>query len=364
MNIIPIALIGGAAVLLLMKGSSLANMAKNLTYTIRLDGKPKLYAGGAWTFITSIIGASNGSKIRFPLAIDFENRSDEEVTIGVNAVFLKYKDGQIASSKPGAAQVRIAKHATTTMTGIDVDVSLSSLISIAGQAISTKLSDGDLSAVTNEMSVDMSLVLNNALVVNVSKALGEQGTISTDKGAVSGLGLVAASRRKIRSIGDYIAFIPPKEELRRRDLVVIPDGTVKDTARLMYKVLETYADDTAALARQLRRGTLEATLRNIWNFVYTHIDYVKDDVTREQVRRPLRTLYDQKGDCDCFATLIGSILRNLGIPFKFRIAAYNREGRYQHVYVVVPTESGRYFAVDPVLDECLGEKTPSKYFDV
>ena len=85
----------------------------------------------------------------------------------------------------------------------------------------------------------------------------------------------------------------------------------------------------------------------------------------EQVRRPLRTLYDQKGDCDCYATLIGAMLKNMGIDFRFRIAAYSA-GRYQHVYVVVPSNDSPtgYYVVDPVLDQCFAEKAPSKFFDV
>ena len=80
----------------------------------------------------------------------------------------------------------------------------------------------------------------------------------------------------------------------------------------------------------------------------------------EQVRRPLRTLYDQKGDCDCFATLIGSILENLGIKYKFRVAAYQRG--WQHDYVIVPYENG-YYTVDPVLDQCFAEKKPTRTFE-
>ena len=72
MNILPIVGIGiGAGVLwLLTKGSSVANMAKNLTYKIKLDGKPKFYGGGALSVISSVFGGS-GSRLRFPLAIDF-----------------------------------------------------------------------------------------------------------------------------------------------------------------------------------------------------------------------------------------------------------------------------------------------------
>ena len=81
-----------------------------------------------------------------------------------------------------------------------------------------------------------------------------------------------------------------------------------------------------------------------------------------EVRRPLRCLYDKKGDCDCYATLIGSILENLNIPYKFRIAAYNGNSHFQHVYVIVPNGSG-YYTCDPVVDKFNYEKPTSKVKD-
>ena len=524
MNILPIVGIGiGAGVLwLLTKGSSVANMAKNLTYKIKLDGKPKFYGGGALSVISSVFGGS-GSRLRFPLAIDFENRSDEELTVGVNALFIYYKDKKMASSGVTPSSVKIAKFATSTMAGLNVDVELSSLIQVAGDAIQTMITNQNFDQLTKDIKVEMSAVLNDTFVFNLTKSLGEETTVSTDTGvsgvndvdapegyvwqemyanelngkksrkikklvkknslltkanlkkakelqakkkngetltqeetaflnnmiaasksvaksrkgksanvvvtvkkvndsiaavkrrhaltskntstkkvfkvrktakksgggffarmraklkskksytkkstdtptaAVSGLGLVAASQRKIRDISDYISYIPPRENLKYNDHIVHPDGTVRDTGELMRAVVEKYYTDVTQLATHLKRDTLKDTLQSIWDFVYTHIQYVPDSRVREQVRRPLRTLYDQKGDCDCFATLIGALLRNLDIEFKFRIAAYSA-GRYQHVYVVVPLEStDQYWVVDPVLDKCFAEKPTSKFFDL
>lgn len=502
MNILPIVGIGiGAGVLwLLTKGSSVANMAKNLTYKIKLDGKPKFYGGGALSVISSVFGGS-GSRLRFPLAIDFENRSDEELTVGVNALFIYYKDKKMASSGVTPSSVKIAKFATSTMAGLNVDVELSSLIQVAGDAIQTMITNQNFDQLTKDIKVEMSAVLNDTFVFNLTKSLGEETTVSTDTGvsgvndvdapegyvwqemyanelngkksrkikklvkknslltkanlkkwkelkakkkngqtltaeeaqfytnmlkaaisvrskktkstgsvksvkrvvdhttstkkvmkvrktakrngikrikkvktavkkstdtpaAVSGLGLVAASQRKIRDISDYISYIPPRENLKYNDHIVHPDGTVRDTGELMRAVVEKYYTDVTQLAKHLKRDTLKDTLQSIWDFVYTHIQYVPDSRVREQVRRPLRTLYDQKGDCDCFATLIGALLRNLDIEFKFRIAAYSA-GRYQHVYVVVPLEStDQYWVVDPVLDKCFAEKPTSKFFDL
>lgn len=367
---IPISLgIGAGVLLLIMKGSSLGNMAKNLTYKIRLNGKPKLYAGGVLTFITSVVAGGSGSRLRLPIAIDFENRSDEEITIGVNALFIYYKGTKLASNGVTPSSVTIKKYATSTMEGLNLDVEVSSLIQVAGSAVTSWLSNEDFSNLTKDITIQLSAVINNALVLNLERALNQETTVSTDSSTqtntVQGLGLVASKERAIKSIGDYIAYIPTKDHLLRQDKIVIPDGSVRNTADLMHTVVNNYYTDVTELAGRLKMDTLKATLQNIFNFVYTYIKYVPDSRVREQVRRPLRTLYDQQGDCDCYATLIASILKNLGIAYRFRIAAYSA-GRYQHVYVIVPTtETDKgYYVVDPVLDKCFEEKTPSKFFDV
>ena len=175
------------------------------------------------------------------------------------------------------------------------------------------------------------------------------------------MGLCAASLRKIGSINDYIAYLPSIDKLEHEDKIVKANGTVQDTAAIMHAVVDKYKDDTKQLANWLKRSNLKDTLQSIFNFVYGYIQYVPDSRVVEQVRRPLRTLYDQKGDCDCYATLIASILTNLGIDYEFRIAAYERD--WQHVYIIVPHSSG-YYVVDPVLDKCFAEKKFSKNLDL
>lgn len=360
-------IIGGAALLggvfLWAKGSGLVNMAKNLTFKVSLDGKPKLYAGGALTFITSVLGLSSGSVVRLPMAIRFANRSEETLTVGVNSVFVYYKGQLIAENKPKLNQVTLARMNTTTLSGVDIDVPLNSMVSVGGDVVKTYLAGGDLGKLTNDLAIGLNLTINNTFVLDVNKKLGEEGEADTSKARVDGLGMVAMTKRFIKPVSDYVSFIAPREELKRQDRVIMY-GSPRDTVDIMHQVVQHYRGDTAQLAKALERGTLRDTLQNIWNFVYTHIDYVKDSDEREQVRRPLRTLWDQKGDCDCYATLIGSILTNLNIPFKFRVAAY-KAGRYQHVYVVVQNPDGTgTWAVDPVLDCCFQEKRPTKYYDV
>ena len=332
----------------------LQNFAKLLTISPKLDG-------GLQNFQVTL------TEIKIPLAIDFGNRTDQSINIQVNAVDVYYKDKKVASTKPNTENVTIKANSTNTLKGLKLMLSTLSLISMMGDAINVILSKGDYAALINDISLDVTCTYNNSIVFSIDKIkLGDSRDVNAETGktdtAVKGLGLVAASLRNIKPFSDYEMYIPPKSELKKRDLIMIPDGSVEDTVELMKEVAKKYAADTKTLSKHLEKPTIPQTLKRIFDFVYNYIQYVPDSRTTEQVRRPLRTLWDRKGDCDCYSVLIGSILENLGIPYKFRIAAYNGKSNYQHVYVVVPY-NGKMLVCDPVVDECFYEKPTSKHKD-
>lgn len=155
--------------------------------------------------------------------------------------------------------------------------------------------------------------------------------------------------------------------------VILRDAGIEETLELVQRVARKYAFQTAKLAPKLRRDSLDATLSAIWHFVYEHIQYRLDDPGEEQVRRPIRTWQDrQRGvDCEDYSVFISSILLNLGIPHKLRIAAYAHG--WQHIYIVVPKpgiplsrelENRRdYYVLDCVKDEYNLEHPPTKTRD-
>jgi hypothetical protein len=129
-------------------------------------------------------------------------------------------------------------------------------------------------------------------------------------------------------------------------------ATVRDTVRFIPKVVERTRWQTKALAGELKGDSLRDTCRNIWNFCYRHIRYQKDEEGLEQIRSPARSWHDRKRgiDCDCFTTLISTILTNLKIPHRLRITKYKQD-HFQHIYPVVPTEGGDYITIDCVVDK-------------
>lgn len=187
------------------------------------------------------------------------------------------------------------------------------------------------------------------------------------------LGLVASGRRAVKNGARYDYLF---SEPNFKDTIVNPNGTVRYTVEQMEQVVKEYAWQTAKLAPTLKRESLAATLENIWNFVYHHLQYKLDKEGVEELRTPARAWYDaqilsrnpataeQAGcDCDCMAIFISCTLTNLNIAHKLRVTAY--EGGWQHVYVVVPVPGQPEYnwILDCVLDQFNVEKTYSNKFD-
>lgn len=157
------------------------------------------------------------------------------------------------------------------------------------------------------------------------------------------------------------------------NITIKQDANVEDTLKLIREKVQADRMDTYRIAQLLKGKDLYETCGNIWDFVYDHIKYKKDERFIEQVRRPARTWDDKETgvDCDCYSTFISSILINLGIPHKLRITKYG-ENHYQHIYPVVPkdgnvhrplTNRRDYITVDCVKDAFDDEQPFTDYKD-
>ena len=123
--------------------------------------------------------------------------------------------------------------------------------------------------------------------------------------------------------------------------VIKKTADLQDTIQLMQQVTATTLEDTSGLAQMLKASTQKQTCANIWEFCFTHLQYTKDEMGKEQVRRPSRVWQDRKQgvDCDCMSVFIGSILTNLGIPYSLRLTKY-QSPEFEHVYPIAHTENG------------------------
>jgi hypothetical protein len=158
----------------------------------------------------------------------------------------------------------------------------------------------------------------------------------------------ALKGRKIRQGNEYSHLFPVAKGTVR---TIRKFANVNDTLSFIPKVVRLTAHQTQQVAKKLKGATLYDTCRNIWHFVYSCINYKKDDEGFEQVRSPARAWSDRKKgvDCDCYSVFISSILTNLGIPHILRITKYAKN-YFQHIYPVVPHGS-RQITIDCVTDQ-------------
>jgi hypothetical protein len=158
----------------------------------------------------------------------------------------------------------------------------------------------------------------------------------------------ATKKRKIKS-GEEFEHLFPKPLFL--DPTIKKGASVNDTVRFIPQVVQETLFQTVKLAPLLKGKNVYETCRNIWDFVYTHIAYKKDADGKEQIRSPARGWYDRHHgiDCDCYTVFISSILSNLKIRHKLRIAKYKQD-HFQHIYPIVPTTGENYITVDCVVD--------------
>lgn len=344
------AIVVGAVVYIWGRVSNIKNLVTNLVVT------PKWYG----SLNDMKIDVNKG--IKCPLAIDIENRTDTSLDIKINSVDL-YGDGkQIATSAAGNYSKTLRANSTVTIP-IDVWISSSVVYSMLGTSILSLISGNtdNIKSKAQQLIKDATLKINltaKGVMLETSMKLGESKTLKDENKGTSGLGLVNYSKREIKPLADYIEIIPDVSELKHEDAIIIDDVTPEETAEFIREVGRKYKKDTEVLASVLRGRNNRETVENIWKFCVSHIRYTEDSKENEEVRRPLRTLYEQKADCDCFSALIASICENLGIPYIVRIAEYDNKGYFQHVYVIADG-----YVCDPVVDQCFYEKETSNHKD-
>ena len=157
--------------------------------------------------------------------------------------------------------------------------------------------------------------------------------------------------KSVRAIQEGKRFRKLIPQAKLTETTIKRGATVQDTVKLIPQVVGQTKWQTKALAKQLKGDSTYATCRNIWEFVYNHIRYHRDDEGLEQIRSPARAWHDRERgvDCDCYTVFISTILTNLRIPHVLRITKYKQD-YFQHIYPIVPTKGGGYITIDCVVD--------------
>lgn len=322
--------VGAVGVLAWAKTSSSVNFVKNLTFE-------PLWYGGILDMNISTSG------VKLPLAVDLGNRSDQTFKVRINAVDVYSNGKKAASSTAKLSEVVINPYSTSRLK-LDVVVSWSYLKDLGVSLINASESLEKIMDSFAGMEMRIDFTINNSVQTPLRIDF-ENGEVKMD-----GLGLVPTSNRhKVGNFRDYAGYIPSQSVLKKKDEIVIEDVEPEDTARTVRRWAKKYSWQTLRLADRLRGRDDFETVRNVFNFVYSYIAYMPDSTQSEDLRIPLRTLYDQAGDCDCMTLLVCSLFENLGIRYTIRIAEYDNKGYFQHIYAIANISSGDV-TCDPVVE--------------
>ncbi len=180
------------------------------------------------------------------------------------------------------------------------------------------------------------------------------------------MGLVASSRRNIRSGKEWEALFSGMGEANGKTVTVKNGADVFDTLEHIKQIVRRDYNTTSKVAAKLLRSNVNETLKAVFDFMYWHYQYKIDTPGKEQLRTPLRAFKDRHTgiDCDCYSISVSSILvamiksgYKMQPPVLRIIKLYNRP-YYQHIYVIIPKYKGadltvrsNYWVIDPVLDQ-------------
>src|SRR6185369_2347443 len=136
------------------------------------------------------------------------------------------------------------------------------------------------------------------------------------------LGMVPNGRRDVTPVPDNLLALVPKPTGINEVIKQAGADPIKDTVPLIKRLAKRQRWQGKKLAMALEGDTIYETVKNDWEFIFNHIQYVKDPDNSEQVRSLRRLVHEGKGDCDCFTNGLQNLLINQGINFSYRVAKY------------------------------------------
>jgi hypothetical protein len=380
-------LIGGAAIgttYLLAKGVSVSKAAEDIDYKLAVKNF-RIHKVSLLPFAVDT---------RFALDIKLTNPTTDNFKISHPDVIIKYNGQEIGRSTIKNKVYELNKRSEETIKDIEFSIDLSYLSNEfsdilkqiksgweAGKGLVYNLNKANETLSKYEDTILKHLTAKVNLIINripVSYEDTLAGGRSFGKIAL-GYAPISAIDRTIKACPECDKYFPVpkgKKELMKRN------ADVFQTVSLMIDVVEQdHKLIREASHKIFKKKTIEDTARFIFDWIFKHIKY--DLEIGEQLRNPSTTYhlaqrlarkhYKEKGyyskdlsaDCDDISIFIASILRNLNIPYLFRIADYTGSG-YSHVYTLIPRKGKKPIIIDPVYHAFNSEKTyvNEKTFDM
>lgn len=183
---------------------------------------------------------------------------------------------------------------------------------------------------------------------------------------MSNVEISAVLKRNLKDGKEYDKLIP-RVKCERTNL---GEGDTFNTVDWMKDWIEKFSHQTVKLSPKLKGHTLEETVKNIYDFLYRHVQYTADGQL-QQLRSPACTWAQRKEGVDCksYSVFASSILSNLGIKHFIRQVRqpYFFPEEFTHVYVVVPKDQNilNYPENAPtfVLDATKHQNTEGSYIE-
>lgn len=142
---------------------------------------------------------------------------------------------------------------------------------------------------------------------------------------------------------EWETLIPPAKMNRAQ---VSERMAVSETIPFMQEIVAKSSWQVRDVARLLKAKSNSQSRYNVWHWIKTNVKYKLDTPGIEELRDPARSWADRFDgvDCDDFAIMAASLLKEMGIPCFFKVVGFREKGKFGHVYVV----SGREI-IDPVM---------------
>ncbi len=287
----------------------------------------------------------NLQELQFAVQLRCYNPTQEPIQLAVHQVVAKYKGSPIAFSTPNLQGIKV-KEGSYRQPEIHFQVPYMNLMG-KGLSLATLQNTEQLKA---NLSFTLTIAINGETITTTQK-------LTDNMSGLGQLGIVSGPRdTKNGTRYNNLIKKPTGKE------VFLKTGNVYETVENCIDIVAGHYHEVEGLAKELKAESLKDTCRNIFNFAYNYLQYKLDKKGTEQLRTPARSwhdgqvLYMQKGDkssgidCDDFSIFCGSLLKCLGIPFKFRITKYDGKANFQHIYVFVP-DSEDEIIIDPVLSK-------------
>lgn len=170
-------------------------------------------------------------------------------------------------------------------------------------------------------------------------------------------------KHEIKSGQEYETYFSPPDYKNTRP---VKNASVPVTLEYMAKIVGQTLHHTAKISRHpnLSGKNTRETLQKVYQFTNDHLQYEQDKPNVEQLRSPRRSWADRISgvDCDCQSIFVSSILTNKRIPHLFRVASYESNGEFSHVYVVA-LDGNNEVIMDTVMNAFNVEKKYTKKSD-